>query len=601
MTNPSKNPFADPSLMTLGELKERILDMRHIDLQRRRDIASGLTSLAKWIGQPESMIPAAMSYIRPAMEKLHPAQLNVSHRRVQNVSSFVTQAFRLAGLSCNLAPYQTPMAPEWAVLWQPLSTYARTELSRLFRYCSHKGIAPDQISDAVSAAYLQALTDESMVKGPKTRHQSVCRIWNRCVAEHAALGWPQITLSVPRYNARLYGIEEDKVSPGILADLDAFAQHLEGNDPFSPQPKPFRPISVKVFRGHLWRYLSALHLSGMDLTSVASFDDLVTRPMFECAMRWFWVRNNKATSKHIGEIAWAVRVYAVKYRSADEATLAFYDAAMQKLRLKHEGLSPKNQKAMRQFSEEKSVRAFVNLPQKLWSIGTAVQPTAEEGRKRKAALILIQAAVAIEILMFAPVRLKNLCNLRLDQHMSWRQGILYLNIPAPEVKNEVTLDFKLPAETSARIARYIKDWRGLFLPKANPYLFPGRNGAPKEQGGLGKQISKAVFAQTGLTLTPHQFRHTAAKLLLDAKPGHYEVVRKVLGHNALSTTYAHYAGAETEAAVELYDNVILSLKGPNRAAPDLNAGRTNAPRKTGSASLFMDPLHQLGRKRGGKV
>jgi integrase len=203
--------------------------------------------------------------------------------------------------------------------------------------------------------------------------------------------------------------------------------------------------------------------------------------------------------------------------------------------------------------------------------------------------------------MFAPVRLKNLCNLRLDQHMSWRQGILYLNIPAPEVKNEVTLDFKLPAETSARIARYINDWRGLFLPKANPYLFPGRNGAPKEQGGLGKQISKAVFAQTGLTLTPHQFRHTAAKLLLDAKPGHYEIVRKVLGHKALTTTYAHYAGAETEAAVELYDNVILSLKGPNRAAHDLSPPRTKARAATGSASIFMDPLHQLGRKRGGKV
>jgi hypothetical protein len=90
-------------------------------------------------------------------------------------------------------------------------------------------------------------------------------------------------------------------------------------------------------------------------------------------------------------------------------------------------------------------------------------------------------------------------------------------------------------------------------------------------------------------------------LLLDAKPGHYEIVRKVLGHKALTTTYAHYAGAETEAAVELYDNVILSLKGPNRAAPDLNPARTKARPATGSASIFMDPLHQLGRKRGGKV
>jgi hypothetical protein len=49
MTNPSKNPFADPSLMTLGELKERILDMRHIDLLRRRDIASGWGAWG-WLG-----------------------------------------------------------------------------------------------------------------------------------------------------------------------------------------------------------------------------------------------------------------------------------------------------------------------------------------------------------------------------------------------------------------------------------------------------------------------------------------------------------------------------------------------------------------------
>jgi hypothetical protein len=74
-----------------------------------------------------------------------------------------------------------------------------------------------------------------------------------------------------------------------------------------------------------------------------------------------------------------------------------------------------------------------------------------------------------------------------------------------------------------------------------------------------------------------------------------------LGHKALTTTYAHYAGAETEAAVELYDNVILSLKGPNRAAHDLSPPRTKARAATGSASIFMDPLHQLGRKRGGKV
>ena len=43
----------------------------------------------------------------------------------------------------------------------------------------------------------------------------------------------------------------------------------------------------------------------------------------------------------------------------------------------------------------------------------------------------------------------------------------------------------------------------------------------------------------------------------DAKPGHYEVIRKVLGHKNLTTTYSHYSGAETQAALDLYDDVIL--------------------------------------------
>jgi len=609
MNNLNDNPFADQSVISLSELKARIEEMRTVDLQRRRDISSALTNIAKWLNLPETMIPAAMSFIRPAMAKLHPITLNVSPRRIQNVRSLLMQAFRLAGLSTKLAPYQAKMNQDWSVLWGLIAgdRYARTELSRLFRYCSNQRIAPTDLNDRISAEYLSALEAETLVKNPKRRHQSVCRVWNQCAARYKKEGWPQISLDVPRYDARLYVVRRDLVSDGIKSDLEAFSVHLSGADPFSSIPKPFRPISVKMFDGHLWRYLSALHHTGLDLTQIASFDDLVTRPMFERAMRWFWERNGNATSKHIGEIAWAVRVYAIKYRQADEATVAFYGSSMARLRVKHDGLSPKNQKAMGQFSDITSIRLFVNLPQKLWNLGAAIRPNVEQGRKRKEALILIQAAVAVEILMFAPVRLKNLTSIRLDTHMSWRDGRLHLNFPLDEVKNSVPLDFTLPAETSARVQRYIKDWRSLFLPNTNPFLFPGREGKSKDQSLLGKQIKKAVFDHSGLTLTPHQFRHTAAKLLLDAKPGHYEVVRKVLGHKNLTTTYAHYAGAETEAAVELYDDVILSLRGPEaRAAAPMHKASGNRrltatpklERRASGVPPFMDPLHLLGSKRG---
>jgi integrase len=76
---------------------------------------------------------------------------------------------------------------------------------------------------------------------------------------------------------------------------------------------------------------------------------------------------------------------------------------------------------------------------------------------------------------------------------------------------------------------------------------------------------------------PHLFRHISAKLYLDAKPGAYEVVRRVLGHRSIDTTTAFYTGLETSAAVRHFDQTILDLrkvsnpgpfKGPKRIGPN---------------------------------
>ena len=74
------------------------------------------------------------------------------------------------------------MSPGCKKLWEIIdgSIYYRTELSRLFRYCSNQGINPDDLNDDISAAYLDALETEALVTKPRTRHQSVCRVWNKC-------------------------------------------------------------------------------------------------------------------------------------------------------------------------------------------------------------------------------------------------------------------------------------------------------------------------------------------------------------------------------------------------------------------------------------
>jgi hypothetical protein len=132
-------------------------------------------------------------------------------------------------------------------------------------------------------------------------------VWNKKVGQHAASGWPQVQLTVPRYEQRLYRIGTDKVSAAVAADIEAYLQHLRGTDVFSGLPKPFRPKSVAAVEGHLWRYLSALHHSGADVQDAASLDALVSPDLVKRGIRWFLGRNGQQTSKHIGEIAWALR------------------------------------------------------------------------------------------------------------------------------------------------------------------------------------------------------------------------------------------------------------------------------------------------------
>jgi integrase len=101
-------------------------------------------------------------------------------------------------------------------------------------------------------------------------------------------------------------------------------------------------------------------------------------------------------------------------------------------------------------------------------------------------------------------------------------------------------------------------------------------------------VTNTLFKHTGIRLTPHQFRHVAAKLLLDARPGHYEVVRKLLGHKNLSTVYESYSGTETQAAINLYDDVILERK---RGLSGKVEANDDAP--------FLDPFNPFlkGNKR----
>ena len=57
-----------------------------------------------------------------------------------------------------------------------------------------------------------------------------------------------------------------------------------------------------------------------------------------------------------------------------------------------------------------------------------------------------------------------------------------------------------------------------------------KGGGLKTQETLSQQIIETIADHVGIHMTPHQFRHFAATLYLEARPEDFETVEILLGH-----------------------------------------------------------------------
>ena len=543
------NTFVDQDIPSLLWLRDEIAQRYDIPRQRRMDMVSACNMAARWFHLPLANILANAAFLRKKFEDLHPCHTGgvtrrVSPRPVQNVKSLIWAAMRDVGLSTKLLPYGAKRSPEWQALFDLLDDrYLRTELSCFMGYCSNQKIKPDGVVDAVMDGFLEALEKESPKKHPRISHQTTCRTWN--MAADTVPGWPSVKVTVPRYDTRKYAIGDDLIHIDLSAAISDYLDTLAGGKLFDGPKRPLRPSTIKSIEGNIRRYLSALHHAGYDVASITTLKDMVSFDLFKRAIEWLWERNGRKPGTPISGIAWTVRCIAVKHLNCDEDIKHKFFEVMSRLRIKQNGLSEKNRSTLQQFDDARTVSRVLTCPDDLWDVAKKVSG--------KNAQLLAQSAVLVEILIHAPLRISNLRTLRLDQHLSWVGGQIYINIPRDESKNTEALHYILPPRATRRVDEYIENWRCLFLPESNPYLFPGRNSWPKDESSLRRQIVRHLFNQTGVRMTPHQFRHFVSKLILDSHPGYYELVRKLLGHKSHSAAYEKYSGTEQKSAFAFYD------------------------------------------------
>ena len=126
------------------------------------------------------------------------------------------------------------------------------------------------------------------------------------------------------------------------------------------------------------------------------------------------------------------------------------------------------------------------------------------------------------------------------------------------------LAFEIPPQVVKMLVEYRERIAPKLIGERPARLFVNVNGTPKAEKALGVLITNYARRRAGITLTPHQFRHLSAKVLLDAQPGGFETVRQLLGHKNLQTTVFSYAGIDSRRAGQHHQRLIEEALSPQR-------------------------------------
>src|SRR5262249_51236208 len=153
-------------------------------------------------------------------------------------------------------------------------------------------------------------------------------------------------------------------------------------------------------------FASALALQGRDPKTIACLADLVEIGAFKDGLRFFLTRRGGKVTSAIVDLATCLMAIARHHVHVDVAHLNQIRSIIRRLVQSLNGglvggLTATNRKRLLAFDDPEKVGALLLLPGRLMS-------RAKKTRNPTAGARLAQTAVAIETLLMAPMRLKNL-------------------------------------------------------------------------------------------------------------------------------------------------------------------------------------------------
>jgi integrase len=523
--------------------------------QTRRHWATSLRQVGKALDRPLEIIPARYSAVRNDMRQLHSAPLGLTPKTLQNHRSNVKSALLWLAREKGIPEHGAPLAPAWERLRAGISDrLVRWRLSALMRFCSANEIEPVTVDEAIIDRFI-AYRAQTGMSADNAFRRLLARAWNANVGR--VRGWPARRLIEPPPKP-LVDVPWDQFPEGLRKDVEDYLESLK-RVRRSRTGQRIRPVKASTLKNRRTELEAAARMAvrvGVPLETLQSLRVLLAPEVAEKILDAYWERNGEEPKQFTVDLAGRFLTIARETQCRSPADLERLNELRERLEeSRHGGLTEKNIAFIRQVMTPGVWGRVIKLPQQLMAAAGSSRV-----HMPVRAAVTAQIAVAIGILSAAPVRLGNLTAIRLGTNLIKPDGpesTYWLVFPEYDVKNRVRLEYPLERYLTDLIDEYVHDFRPSLLRGRNEdWLFPGQRNGAKGMISFGVQITKRIYNATGLRMTVHQFRHAAGALILQHRPGEYELVRRLLGHRSVQTTVRAYVGLENIQASKIFGEIV---------------------------------------------
>ncbi len=555
MPPPDKSGVAVIGEPSLADVMAAIATATDLPDRPRRDWPTSIRKMAEYLGHPLVTLPARITALSRPIQLLRPAILGVNDKTFANHRANLRAALCWF-LDARGVGRGAPMDPRYREMLAGIANrYGRDQLSPFFRYLTAVNVAPDDVEDPHVAGFLDYRRHMSFSPVKPAADRQLAGLWNACQAKSSA--WPRQRLREAAVVVRRSGPAWEEFPESLREDIEAQLLKLgtRRKSTAGRRRVACKSSTIETRRRELQAACRTAVGAGIPIERITSLRQLLQPDIVSTVIDGYWKRNGEMPSKYTIQLAWRFLDYARQLPDVTQDELEELDEIWESLKgYDRVGLTSKNQNVVYSVLRGGLHRRIVELPE-------LMMPDARARRISSPLHSAVEAelAISIAILTFAPVRMANLATIQLGHNLvrPGGAGTRYrLTFPHFEVKNGVDLDFDLPSVVSDLIDEFIHDFRPSLLRGHNHnYLFPGQGGG-KLSRGLSEQITRRLNRELGLRITPHQFRHIAAGIILLADPGNFELIRRVLGHRHIQTTMNYYAGLETLGATERFGEMV---------------------------------------------